>query len=90
MDQFITEMQLSLKREKAERAYLVKLLNYLAAEMERADTDAEWAALVINLNLYDAVWQVLKDAEKDLPAMVTRMALNLRLEQAERAAGGAK
>lgn len=90
MDQHITEMQLALEREKAERVYLVKLLNFLADELESASTDAEWAGNVANEMRSKSTWEILKNAERDLPAMVTRMALHLRIEQVERAAGGAK
>ena len=90
MDNHIVDMTLALEREKAERAYLIRLLRFLLDEVEGAETDAEWAASVVSDCDFDATWQVLKDAEKDLGAMVTRMALHLRLERAERAAGGAK
>ena len=90
MSQHITEMCLQLEREKAERAYLVKLLNYLADEIGSAETDAEWAANVINDGRCAETWKILQDAEKDLPAMLMRMALHLRLDQAERAARGAR
>lgn len=90
MDNHIVDMTLALEREKAERAYLIRLLRFLLDEVEGAETDAEWAASVVSDGDFDTTWQVLKDAEKDLGAMVTRMALHLRLERAERAAGGAK
>jgi hypothetical protein len=90
MDNHIVDMTLALEREKAERAYLIRLLRFLLDEVEGAETDAEWAASVVSDGDFDATWQVLKDAEKDLGAMVTRMALHLRLERAERAAGGVK
>ena len=90
MDNHIVDMTLALEREKAERAYLIRLLRFLLDEVEGAETDAEWAAIVVSDGDFDAMWQVLKDAEKDLGAMVTRMALHLRLERAERAAGGVK
>lgn len=90
MGKHIHEMQLGLEREKAERAYLAKLLTFLSDEIESAETDAEWAGSVLHDDCFDEVWAILKGAERDLPAMVTRMALHLRLEQAERAAGGAK
>lgn len=90
MDKHIVDMTLALEREKAERAYLIRLLRFLLDEVEGAETDAEWAASVVSDGDFDATWQVLKDAEKDLGAMVTRMALHLRLERAERAAGGVK
>lgn len=90
MDNHIVDMTLALEREKAERAYLIRLLRFLLDEVEGAETDAEWAASVVSDGDFDATWQVLKDAEKDLGAMVARMALHLRLKRAERAAGGAK
>ena len=90
MNNHIVDMTLALEREKAERAYLIRLLRFLLDEVEGAETDAEWAASVVSDGDFDATWQVLKDAEKDLGAMVTRMALHLRLERAERAAGGVK
>lgn len=90
MNNHIVDMTLALEREKAERAYLIRLLGFLLDGLEAAETDAEWAASVISSGDFDATWQVLKDAEKDLGAMVTRMALHLRLERDERAAGGAK
>lgn len=90
MDNHIVDMTLALEREKAERAYLIRLLRFLLDEVEGAETDAEWAASVVSGGDFDATWQVLKDAEKDLGAMVARMALHLRLERAERAAGGVK
>ncbi len=90
MDNHIVDMTLALEREKAERAYLIRLLRFLLGEVEGAEADAEWAASVVSDGDFDATWQVLKDAEKALGVMVTRMALHLRLERAERAAGGVK
>lgn len=89
MEQHGMEIQLTLAREKAERAYLKRLLEFLLDELGRAETYAEWAALAVDEDVGDEFWSVIKYAYRDLPSMLKQMALHLRLEKLERAAARA-
>lgn len=89
MGQHVIELQLSLAREKAERAYLKRLLEFLVEEIGRADTHAEWAALAVDEELAVEFAALIVNARRDLPNMLKQMALHLRLEILERAASRA-
>ena len=84
MNVSFAEMQLALERERVGRGYLVKLLKFLADEIGSTETEAEWAANVIDGDRFDTTLLVLQDAARDLPHMIARMALYLRLERDER------
>ncbi|MCK9987629.1 MAG: hypothetical protein AzoDbin1_04101 [Azoarcus sp.] len=84
---YAKRLHIELEKDRANRAYLVKLLRFLAEEIESHPTDADWAGHVVDESDPDRMRQMLYDADKDVARMIFSMRLHLELECRERNGG---